>query len=65
MYENVDTNRNWYYLKNKHTYIKTYIWVYKKSVNIDTNWKDPMISIETTIISSVYLISYPPKHVQV
>ena len=53
MYEKLDTNRNWYYLKCKHTYIKQqHIWVYKKDVNIDTYWKNSMIPIETTIISS-------------
>ena len=37
-------------------YIHKNIWVYKKIVNIDTNWKSPMIPIETIIRSSVYLI---------
>ena len=52
--KNFNTNRNWYYMKSKHTYIKIY--EYTNNVNIDTNWKNPMIPIETTIRSNLYLI---------
>ena len=37
-------------------YIHTNIYEYTRNVNIDTNWKNSMIPIETTIIASVYLI---------
>ena len=47
----------WYQfqLLSIYSYIYKKIWVYK-NVNTDTNWMNPMIPIETTIISSVYLI---------
>ena len=42
---NDNTNRNWYYLNLKAYIQKKNISVYK-NVNIDTNWKDPMIPID-------------------
>ena len=66
MYEKLDTNRNWYYLKCKHTYIKTIYEYIKRMSNIDTNWKDPMIPIETIIrIKCITHNSYHPFHAHV
>ena len=49
MYEKFDTNRNWYSLKCKHTYIKIYMsiqkcqyWYQLKESN-DTNWNNNKI----------------------
>ena len=65
MYEKLNTNRNWYYLKCKHKYIKTYMSI-QKNVNSDTNWKDPMIPIETIIrIKCITHTSYHPFHAHV
>ena len=36
--------------------IHTNIYEYTRNVNIDTNWKNSMIPIDTTIIASVHLI---------
>jgi len=47
------------------TYTKTIYELYNDD-NIDTNWKNPMIPIETTIRSSVYLIlPFLPTHAYV